>query len=405
MSSRALETTRPLALLVALVLGGASFQACKRQDKSPAPAESLSRATPVLPPRVDDDLLGGLKTIASACKIDPTEGSVTCAQGEDRKLTTMFASGKRKRPAAVATLAFALSAADPALQTVAAHLLNTAFRAPWPDDVAVGALDASDARALLHAALAVPKPLARQAVPGAVNAGFLAGIGDEVFAALDKSDPAELRPLGYRYVMTHGRMTAFGKVQELVKDPSPAISLAVLEAPRNMFAWNEDEKGAICPWAAELLKDPRVAVATRAAGVLGNCTGGFVDLLLERGEQSLKAGEFKSAEISPYRDLCSPASLRQPAAATASQCERNRKLLTGVVNAKKLESQTRSLALVSLAYQWPDDKTLDLARSLQKNADKELAERAQGTVKRLDERKATQKTAPAAPKPLGKPAE
>ena len=193
--------------------------------------------------------------------------------------------------------------------------------------------------------------------------------------------------------MTHGRMAAFAKVQELVKDPSPAVSLAVLEAPRNMFAWNEAEQAAICPWAVELLKDPRPAVATRAAGLLGSCTGEFVDLLLERGEKSLKAGELKAAEISPYRDLCSPARLRQPAAAMGTQCERNRKLLTGVINTKKLDSQTRSLALVSLAYQWPDDKTLKLAKSLEKDADKSVAEHATRTVKRIEQRKASEKAA------------
>lgn len=392
--------------MVGLALGSGSLQACQRKEKAPAPVASASSVAKALPPRVDDELLGLLKTISTACTIDPAEGSVTCAQGENRRLTTLFASGKRKRPAAIATLAFALTDASPALQTAAANLLNTAFRAPWTDDVTVGAVDAADARALLQAALAAPKPLARQAVPGAVNAAFLAGIGDEVFTVLDKSDPAELRPLGYRYVMTHGRMAAFAKVQELAKDPNPAVSLAVLEAPRNMFSWTEPEKAAICPWAAELSKDTRPAVATRAAGLLGSCSGEFVDLLLDRGEKSLKAGELKAGDLSPYRDLCSPASKRHLAPASEAQCERNRKLLTGIIAAKKLESQTRGLALVSLAYQWPDDKTLTLARSLQKNADKELVERANSTVKRLEERKATKKGAAAAePKPTSKPAE
>lgn len=392
MSLRAFPATRPFTSLIAGVLVCVSLQACQRQEKAPAPVASASSAPKTLRPGVNDELLAELRNIGGACKVEPAEGSVTCAQGENRKLTTMFSSNERKRPAAIATLAFALADPNPALRTVAANVLNTAFRAPWNDENA-GAVDAGDARALLTAALAAPKPLARQAVPAAVNAGFLAGIGEEVLAALDKADPAELRPLGYRYVMTHGRLAAFGKVQELVNDPNPAVSLAVLEAPRNMFAWSEAEQAAICPWAATLLKDPRPAVTARAAGVLGSCTGEFVDLLLERGEKSLKAGAFKAAEISPYRELCSSASQRQPAAATAAQCERNRKLLTGVVTAKTLDSQTRSLALVSLAYQWPDDKTLTLARSLQKNADKELAERASSTVKRLEERKVTRKPA------------
>ncbi len=85
--------------------------------------------------------------------------------------------------------------------------------------------------------------------------------------------------------------------------------------------------------------------------------------------------------------------MRQPGASSDKQCERNRKLLSDVVAGKKLDSQTRSMALVSLAYQWPDDKTLKLAKSLEKDADKSLAEHAGRTIKRLEQRKATEKAA------------
>jgi hypothetical protein len=389
---------------VALLSSFVALGACKRAAPSPAPVASASNA-PAAAAKLDLELLELLKGLSTACKVDAAEGSLSCPQGENRRLTTDFASNKRKRPPAIATLAAALSDANPALQTVTANLLNTAFRAPWAD-ATVGMVEAADARALLQAALAVPKPLARQALPAAVNAGFLAGIADEVYAALDKADPAELRPLGYRYVMTHGRLAAFAKVQELVKDPSPALAFAALDAPRNMFDWNEAEKAAICPWAATLTKEAPPTVGARAASLLSSCGGEFVDQLLERGEKSLKAGELKTSELAPYRDLCSAAGLRQPGAATDAQCERNRKLLTSIIAAKKLDSQTRSLALVSVAYQWPDDKTLKLAKSLQKDADKAVAERANATVKRLEERKATKKSATAASaKPSDKPAE
>ena len=62
--------------------------------------------------------------------------------------------------------------------------------------------------------------------------------------------------------------------------------------------------------------------------------------------------------------MCSSAALKAEHAPSAKQCERNRKLLTDVVGATKVEGQTRALALVSLVYQWPDDKALKLARSL-----------------------------------------
>lgn len=388
---------RQAVLVVGLLgltgVGVVSFSACQKKKKGPAPAASSSAKPAALPANVDAALLKELTDISRTCKVEAVEGNVTCAQGENRRLISEFVANQRSRPAAVATLAHALSDANPALSTTAANLLNGAFRAPWGNDVKAGSIPAADAKALLAAALKAPKPLARQAVPGAVNAAQLAGLGNDVYAALDKADQSELRPLGYRYVMTHGRLGAFGKVQQLAKDANAAVAFAALEAPRNMYGWDEAEKAAICPWALELLKDPRPNVATRAAGLLSSCSGIFVDQLLDRGELALKDGKFNAGELGPFRDLCSAANLRQTGSATDKQCERNRDLLVDVVAAKKLDSQTRSMALVSLAYQWPDDKTLKLAKSLEKDADKSLADHASRTVKRIEQRKATEKGA------------
>jgi hypothetical protein len=382
----------PIFKLVALTAALLSvLPACQRKDKAPAPAPSGS-AKPALPPNVDAALLEQLTTIATLCKVDAAAGSVACDKGENRRLATEFSNGKRSRAAALATLTLALTDKNAALQTAAANLMNSAFRVPWSNEAKPGSVAAADAKSLLEAATKLPNSLAREAVPGAVHAAALSGSSNDTYAILDKADPAEIRPLGYRYIMTHGRLSAFPKVQELAKDPNMAVAFAALEAPRNMYQWNDAEKAAICPWAAELLKDPRPTFATRAAGLLGSCSGEFVDLLLEHGEKALKAGRFSAADLGPYRDLCSATTLRQPGATSDKQCERNRKLLTSVIGDKKLESQTRSLALVSVAYQWPDDKTLTLARSLQKDADKGLADRANSTVKRLEERKATEKS-------------
>ena len=384
--------------------GDVSLSACQQKKKTATVATSAS-AQPALAPNVDADLLKQLTDISRTCKVDAAEGNLTCPQGENRRLVSEFVANQRSRVTAVATLAHALSDPNPALQTTAANLLNGAFRSPWVSEVKVGSLPAGDAKALLAAALKAPKTLARQAVPGAVNAAQLAGLGNELYTALDNADSSEIRPLGYRYVMTHGRLAAFDKVQQLAKDANSAVAFAALEAPRNMSGWDEKEKAAICPWALELLKDPRPNVGTRAAGLLSSCSGEFVDRLLDRGEQALKDGKFNAGELGPFRDLCSAANLRQAGSATEKQCERNRDLLCDVVAGKKLDSQTRSMALVSLAYQWPDDKTLKLAKSLEKDADKSLAEHASRTVKRIEQRKATEKgAAKAGPekKPIGK---
>ena len=124
--------------------------------------------------------------------------------------------------------------------------MNGAFRSPWGSDLKPGAVPATEAKALLAAALKAPKAVARQAVPGAVLAATLAGQTDDLFAALDGADETELRPLGYRYVMTHGRLTVFGKVQQLVKGTNSALSFAALEAPHNMYGWTQTEKAALC---------------------------------------------------------------------------------------------------------------------------------------------------------------
>jgi hypothetical protein len=379
-------------ILVALVftaigVGGVSLSACGQKKKTVTSAPSASAQPPGLPANVDAELLKQLTDISHACKVDVVEGNVTCPQGENRRLISEFVANQRSRITAVATLAHALADSSPALQVATANLLNGAFRSPWGPDLKAGAVPALEAKALLAAALKAPKALARQAVPAAVLAATLAGQTDELFAALDRSDQTELRPLGYRYVMTHGRLGVFGKVQQLVKDNNSALSFAALEAPHNMYGWTQTEKAAICPWATDLLKDPRPNVATRAAGLLSSCGGEFVDALLERGEKALKGGQFNAGELGAFRDLCSAANLREAGGATEKQCERNRGLLNDVVEAKKLDSQTRSMALASLAYQWPDDKTLKLAQSLLKDSDKSLAEHADRTVKRLEQRK------------------
>ncbi len=401
---------RILAALVCTTIGvgGVSLSACGQRKKGAPVATSASARPPSLPANVDADLLKQLADIAQACKVDAVAGNLTCPQGENRRLISEFVASQRSRPAAVGTLAHALADSNPSVQVVTAHLLNGAFRSPWGPDIKVGAVPAPQAQALLAAALKAPKALARQALPAAVLAATLAGQREDLYAALDRADQTELRPLGYRYIMTHGRLDVFGKIQQLVKDNNSALSFAALEAPQNMYAWTQTEKAAICPWAAELLKDPRPNVATRAAGLLSSCGGEFVDALLERGEKALKAGQFNAGELSAFRDLCSAANLREAGGATQKQCERNRDLLDTVVTTKKLDSQTRSVALASLAYQWPDDKTLKRAQSLLKDPDKSLAQHADRTIKRLEQRKQVESGSPApdknsASKP-GKPA-
>lgn len=359
----------------------------KSPGSAPAPSASQSTATAPTLGHTDLSLLKDLKDLTKVCQVDVNEGNVNCAQGEQRKLTSEFVANQRSRSTAVATFAEALTRGDPPTKAVAAHVLYAAFRSPWGPDVKPGSVDGEDANALLTAAVDAPKNLARQAIPAAVHAAMLANRADALYAALDKTANSDVRTNGVRYLMTHGRLAAFAKIQELAKDSNLAVVLAALDSPRNMYAWTSAEQATICPWAASMLADQRPAVAAKAASLLGSCSGTHVDLLLENGETALAAGKFNATQLTAYRDLCPPERRDQPNGPTQEQCARCRKLLARAIEAKNVDEQTRSSALIALGYQWPDDTTLKLAKRLTKSKDKSLAEHAQRTVERLEQRK------------------
>jgi hypothetical protein len=393
-----MTNSRMIVATIALSLLG-----CQKSGKSSAPSASVSAsaaAAPALKPGVDAALLGELTNLTKTCKIDEKAGSVDCPQNEQRKLTSDFVSNQRSRPKAVATFAAALGDPNVQLRAMAANVLHGAFRSPWGPDAKAGSVSADDAKALLDAALALPKAEARQAMPAAVHASMLAGTAPALYEALDKSKESDLAPIAYRYLMTHGRLDAFPKVQELVKNTNTGIALAALESPRNMLNWTTAEQAAICPWAEPFLGDQRPAIAAKAGTVLSGCSGEFIDKLLDNGEAAVKAKTFTGSQLTAFRDLCAPRANKQQEGASEQQCARTRKLLEGVVENKALDEATRVTALSALSYQWPDDKALKLAQKLAKGPDKNLAEQAKRTAERLEQRNAA---AAATDKKPGKP--
>lgn len=375
------------SLLVTLLLGFG--QGCKRTSQAPAPAASASAAPDQVPPNVDADLWAQLANTAKTCKVDDQRGTVTCTQGEQRKLIAEFSSNQRSRTKSLPTFTAALSSKTPALQTVGANLLYTAFRTNFGPDVKSGDVSAKDANELLAATVALPKAQTRQALPAAVHAAMLANQSEPLYAALDKLGDVPLRAVAVRNLMTYGRLDALKKVQELAKDDKANLAAAALESPQNMLNWTEAEQAQICPWAMELLADTRPLIAAKAAALIGSCSGEFIDKLLDSGERALADKKFSSTELSGYRDLCAPNRRGRPSAASEQQCVRSRKLLEKVTENKAVEAQTRGMALGSLAHQWPDEKTMQLAKRLEKSPDKSLAESARRTAQRLAQRKAS----------------
>ena len=370
--------------IILLALG--SISGCK-SDKAPAPAASASAKPVVVLPGADPALVAELTSIADTCKIAVESSSVSCPKAENRKLANQYISKQRPRAGAVATLAAALGHPDQKVRVVSANILYSAFRSTWAD-AEPGSVKAADADALLEAAFQAPKAQARQTLPAAVHAAALAGRSQTLETALAKTTDPEYKTIAYRHLMAHGRLSAFEQIKTAAKSDSQTDVLAALESPRNMQAWTAEEQSAVCPWAAEFLADKRPSVASRAASLLGNCGGEFVDKLIVKGEEALKSQTFTTADVAAYRELCGPRKRGQPNGPTEEQCTRARKLLEKALETSKLEVQVRTTALTTLAYQWPDDATLKLAKKLEKNPDKVLAEQATRTVQRLEQRSA-----------------
>lgn len=376
--------TKSILCAALLSLG---FVACAKPKPHQKVAPSSSASAPLtLAPRVDPALFSLLSNMAKSCKVDVKDGNLTCPQGEQRQLIGEFVSNQRPRNTAVATFAAAIADRDVALDAVASSILHAAFRSPWGNDPAKLTVDASDADKLLNGALRLPKVQARQALPAAVNACMLAGRSAALYSALDTAPDSELRLIGARYLLSHGRLAAFPKVQELAKDPSSAVVLAALESPRNMFSWTPAEQAAICPWAASFLDDQRPAVAAKAASVLSSCSGEWVDRLLDKGEKAVAAKTFNGMLLTAFRDLCAPHRTAREGGPSDEQCKRSRTLLEKAVVTTGIDEQTRSTALTTVAYQWPDQDTLKLMRKLSKTKEVTLAEVARRTADSLEQR-------------------
>ncbi len=374
---RGLATTASVALALLALVG------CSKKKSEDAAPDASAKVEASLPG--DPALVAQLETIAKECTVEPKAGSVNCPKGQQQKLLGEFVSNKRSRVDSLDTLIAALNSSDPKIQAVAASVLHGAFRGNMGRDVQPGSVKVEQARRLVDTLPKLQKAQAREAAPAAVHAAVLAKDYAHLYEVLDKDQV--LAPAGYRYLMVHGRLETFDKVKELTNDKRGQIVLAAMDAPRNMPNWTDAERAAICPWALPLLSNENNLVASKAAGLLSQCTGEFVDALLTEGEKALADKKLSKQQISAFRDLCNPMR-RRAGGATDEQCKRNRKLLEDAAKLDALDAGTRAMALSALAYQWPDPEALALAKTLAKSDKPEVAQAANQSIARIEGRSA-----------------
>lgn len=383
---------------LSILVAGCTFVLVGCSKDEPAPQTDATPAERKPSWNVDPDLAAQLKTIAQKCSVEMNTGVVTCEDDENRRLTSEFISNKRSKVKSLETFAAALDSEDANERAVAASLLYESMRGNLGSEVTTGSVSQQQARGLVDQLKKLPKVQARQVAPAAVHAAVLAGDETYLYQVLDSD--SNLAASAYRYLMVHGRLSSFGKIQDLAKSTNTGIALAALEAPRNMQVWSAKDRATICPWAEKFLPEKRPMISSRAAGLLARCSGSSVDLLLDDGEASHRAGTFTSSKLAAYREVCS-ASRRRRSEVTDAQCQRNRALLTSVAKDPKVEARTRAQALTAIAYQWPDDESLKLAASLERGQPHELSSVAAKTSERLGKRLAASKapTPGAAPRP------
>lgn len=382
--------------LVALLSCGALLSGCskKKSSEEHAPAAAASAK-----PSGADSLMVQIQELAKTCDVVEASSGLKCKGGEQRKLVSQFAREK-SRAGSLGTIAQALRDRDPKVQTVAANLLHLGFRSSLGSEAKQGDVSADVTKGLIDAVAELPKAQASQALPATVHAAMLSGQQDALYKMLEKRSQDRLATVAYRYLMTHGRMDAFPKIKEIVAGDQLDLALAAAASPNSMRDWSADEEKQICEWANELLGDERVGIATRAAALLGHCSGPYVDTLLGKGEELLKAGKLSQAQITPFRDVCSAARRRakpgEEPKVSDEQCARNRKFLEKVLSTSGVDPRTKAMVLSALAYQWPDEDTLKLMKKYENDPDKDLAKRANDMVRRLDRKNSQKPTQPKA---------
>lgn len=376
-------SSRAFFAVVAIVafVTGCSCEREKKEEVKEAPATPQE---PAIPADVDQELFKLLEQAAVDCKVADARQRITCNGGEKNALALSFNKGERDRIAALPTLVYALKSEDEKLRALSAAVLYASFRTGLGPQAKKGAVKSEAASDFLKVTLALSDPLAMQAIPAATHASMLAGNAKELIAALSPEVPVQVRTMAYRYLMVYGRLDAFETIRTLGSDPGAAVVLSAIESPRNMREWTSEEQEAVCPWAVGFLDDTRPPVVGNAMAVLSNCAGKELDELLERLEQTLKEKQFSFIHSTALRDVCGAARTRREKGATDEQCDKVRRLQEKALKDADVKGRVRAMCLSSLAYNWPDEKTLAVARALKKDSDADVERTANQVITRLE---------------------
>lgn len=368
----------------ALLVGTLAISGCGKKDTAAAGtagSTSVTAAGPKAPPNAA--LVERAKAHAAGCTVVVESGQAyTCAAGVS-DATNKLVRDTKPNDFASSLADLARGKEDPKLAAAAVAILAE----NW-DYLPEDAKRRNATPYAIEATLAAyQESSGARAVRLAKVATHVATLGNalaKLVATVDAHATKDARDEAYRHMMTFARLEAFPTIK--LAGAKKEHADAALDALRNMYKPSEAEKVQVCPWAKGFLGDADGKIAESAGQDMVYCRGEYIDALVAEAEKRLAAGQFKNPFAMVMREPCFQfAGALTPSAADVAQCDRVYAFLEKAANDPKVDDQTRGLALFNIYYQRRDDKTLKLMRRYEKNANKEVAKRAQEAIKSLNE--------------------
>ncbi|MCA9668319.1 MAG: hypothetical protein KC503_22155 [Myxococcales bacterium] len=359
-----------IACCFAMVLALSS--ACTRQDgggsgSGSAAGSSAGSGSAQAP--VGDPFLSALREMANTCDIANVR-KPCAAEQTAAKLASGRATIER-----LPQLVEALQDKDAKLVAAAARVASRYFYSiidyarREPDSVKPASADG------LLAALAKLKGRdAMRLVSLVTHVSTHVGKHEALYKVLDAHE-ANVRRVGYSQAARYGRLRVMPQLTKLAEGKDLDLQRAALSSVARMRKPTDEEKKVICPWVAKYMARDDGQMAASAAQALIRCGGEHIDAMISALDKRVRAGNLSRRVLFSIRPACR-ALLHFNVPATDAQCQKLLDVLERSAKNKKIDSKVRGLALWTIGFLRPDDKSKKrLARYL-KSKDPELARQA-----------------------------
>lgn len=363
-----------------------SIGACGKKDeagKEPAGKTSEKKteeARKEVAPKLNETLVDHVKKLVDNCTVSVEQAQAySCKNDVSQKLRDYVL--KEKPSDFYSTLVQLVLGDDEKQSAVAITVIDEYSSYLGPEELKKQAGSRFTVDKMLEAFKKQKGNRATRLAQDTTHLATIAGRADELYAIVDKHEK-NARNKAYSYFMTYGRSKALPKLKEVAKDKDFAAS--ALQAPRNMFKATDDEKAGYCPWAEGYLGDEDASVATSAGYTVVNCKGKYIESLIAEAQKRVEAGKFKNPFAMVMREPCFEfMSGVSGKAGEPEQCEKVYAFLEKTANDKRVDDETRGMALWNIYYQRRTQKTLDLMRKYENSPVKAIAERAKDAIKSL----------------------